>query len=120
MVEMKFVLFLLCTSQAAFIPLRMIRSVSTIAASSFGILHFGVNPAHAAKLSGISPVEITKIVERDITQNQALITADFTRDIYDESCTFTDEIDTYQMDKYIQGTKALFRADKSHVDLPLW
>ena len=28
-----------------------------------------------------------------------------------------DEIDTYEIDKYVTGTKALFNAAKSHVDL---
>ena len=39
------------------------------------------------------------------------------QDIYDESCTFTDEIDTYQKDKFIKGTKALFVASESQVEL---
>ena len=39
------------------------------------------------------------------------------QDIYDESCTFTDEIDTYQKDKFIKGTKALFVGSESQVEL---
>jgi hypothetical protein len=46
-----------------------------------------------------------------------LITADFTRDLYSEKCTFQDEIDIYPIDKYITGTKALFNSELSHVDL---
>eukprot|EP01031_Cornospumella_fuschlensis_P025985 gene25985-31378_t len=61
--------------------------------------------------------ELSKVVEEDITKRQALITADFTRSVYDESCVFQDEIDTYPIDKYIKGTKALFVAEESHVDL---
>ena len=38
-------------------------------------------------------------------------------EIYDESCTFTDEIDTYQKDKFIKGTKALFVGSESNVQL---
>ena len=38
-------------------------------------------------------------------------------EIYDEACTFTDEIDTYQKDKFIKGTKALFVASESNVQL---
>ena len=60
---------------------------------------------------------MAKIVGEDITLRQALVTADFTRSIYSEDCRFQDEIDTYPIDKYIQGTKALFNADKSHVEL---
>ena len=35
----------------------------------------------------------------------------------DESATFTDEIDTYTLDKWIKGTSALFVEKDSHVDL---
>ena len=79
-----------------------------------------VSPAEAAdsaKLMNLSPVEISKIVAADITERQALITADFTRPIYSEQATFQDEIDIYPIDKYVTGTKALFNAAKSHVDL---
>lgn len=69
------------------------------------------------KLTNLDSSSISKIVSDDISVRQALITADFTRDIYDESCTFQDEIDTYPIDKYVTGTKALFNAAKSHVDL---
>lgn len=48
---------------------------------------------------------------------QALITADFTRSLYSEDCKFQDEIDTYPIDQYIKGTKALFDPSASHVDL---
>lgn len=61
--------------------------------------------------------EIVKIVANDITNNQALITADFTRSIYSEDCIFQDEIDKYKLPDYIKGTKALFDETKSHVDL---
>eukprot|EP01031_Cornospumella_fuschlensis_P026344 gene26344-31823_t len=61
--------------------------------------------------------ELSKVVEEDIAKRQALITADFTRSVYDESCVFQDEIDTYPIDKYVKGTKALFVAEESHVDL---
>lgn len=43
--------------------------------------------------------------------------ADFTRDIYSEQCRFQDEIDTYAIDDYVRGTKALFNPQQSHVDL---
>ena len=61
--------------------------------------------------------EYAKIISNDISQRQALITADFTRDLYSEKCTFQDEIDIYPIDKYITGTKALFNSELSHVDL---
>jgi len=37
--------------------------------------------------------------------------------VYDESATFTDEIDEYTMDKWIKGTKSLFVASGSRVSL---
>jgi hypothetical protein len=46
-----------------------------------------------------------------------LASADLTRQIYDESAKFTDEIDTYTLDKWIKGTKQLFVASKSEVTL---
>lgn len=46
-----------------------------------------------------------------------MVRADLTRSVYDESATFIDEIDTYQMDAWIKGTKRLFVADKSQVEI---
>jgi len=69
------------------------------------------------KKSKISSEEIASIVSEDITVRQALVTADFTREIYAENCRFQDEIDTYEIEQYIQGTKALFDPSNSHVDL---
>lgn len=77
----------------------------------------GVSDATPLKRTGLNSAEITRIVAADITERQALITADFSRDVYSEQATFKDEIDTYPIDKYVQGTKALFDASKSHVDL---
>ena len=53
----------------------------------------------------------------DIEKRQALATADFTRDIYDEACTFQDEISIYEINEYVKGTKSLFNAERSHVSL---
>ena len=52
--------------------------------------------------------QLSQIVADDITVRQALITADFSSQIYDDSCRFQDEIDTYDYQKYVKGTKALF------------
>ena len=51
------------------------------------------------------------------TRRRFLATANFDRTLYDEACTFQDEIDTYELDKFIKGTSKLFVADRSHVDL---
>ena len=69
------------------------------------------------KKIGISNEELAKIIARDIQENQFMVAADVTRSVYDESATFTDEIDTYEMDAWIRGTKRLFVASKSHVDM---
>ena len=74
-------------------------------------------PPPFSKRANLSPDAIAKIVREDIETNQFLVTGTLTRDIYDESCTFTDEIDTYTLDKWIKGTGALFVGDKSHVDI---
>ena len=95
---------------------------STLICSPF---HTNLSPAHAETNSGATSIkkeniddrELLRIVGEDITVRQALVTADFTRALYDENCKFQDEIDTYPLDKYVQGTKALFNSQKSHVDL---
>lgn len=69
------------------------------------------------KMTNLSNDELAKIVTRDISDNQFLVSADITRAIYDERATFTDEIDTYTMDKWVVGTKRLFVAEKSRVSL---
>jgi hypothetical protein len=77
-----------------------------------------INPADAIeKLKNLDGNAIAKIVGEDISVRQALVTADFSRNIYSETCKFQDEIDIYPIDKYVSGTKALFNAPKSHVEL---
>ena len=65
----------------------------------------------------LSNKDVAQIVADDITIRQALVTADFTPSIYNKNCKFQDEIDTYNYDAYVKGTKQLFNAEKSHVDL---
>jgi hypothetical protein len=55
-----------------------------------------------AKKINLGPTEISKIVSADISERQALITADFSRDIYSENCKFQDEIDVYPIDQYVK------------------
>ena len=69
------------------------------------------------KAKNLPPKELAKRVEKDLVENQFLATANFDRTLYDEACTFQDEIDTYELDKFIKGTSKLFVADRSHVDL---
>lgn len=79
-----------------------------------GFASFLALPARAEKLSD---AEVAKLVTADVVDRQFLATADFTRGLFDERATFTDEIDTYTMDKFIAGTKKLFVADRSKVEL---
>ena len=69
------------------------------------------------KLTGISDEELKRIITKDVVENQFLVSADITREVYDESANFIDEIDTYPMQKWIVGTKRLFVAEKSRVSL---
>lgn len=73
--------------------------------------------AEIAKKRYLPAAEIAQLVKRDVVERQFLATADFSPEIYDDTCTFTDEIDTYQYDKFIKGTKALFVGSESQVQL---
>ena len=59
--------------------------------------------------------ELRGKLEYDIKENQFMVTGTLTRSLYAESCEFTDEIDTYTLDKWIQGTGLLFKNDYSKV-----
>ena len=61
--------------------------------------------------------ELKRIVKADIVERQFLVTGDLTRSIYQPTATFTDEIDTYQMDQWMKGTQRLFVGEKSDVRL---
>jgi hypothetical protein len=74
-------------------------------------------PTTTTKRQNLSNEELATVLRGDVTVNQFMVSADISRDVYAETATFTDEIDTYQMDQWIKGTKRLFVAEKSHVDL---
>ena len=69
------------------------------------------------KLTNIPDDELAEKIRGDVVDRQFLVTANLSRELYDESSTFTDEIDTYELEKWIKGTQRLFVASKSHVDL---
>ncbi|KAL7480194.1 hypothetical protein ACHAW6_005890 [Cyclotella cf. meneghiniana] len=73
--------------------------------------------ASAEKQINISDAKLKKIILSDVVDKSFLVTADITRSVYDESATFTDEIDVYTMDKWIKGTKSLFIPSGSRVSL---
>ncbi|KAK3271431.1 hypothetical protein CYMTET_20217 [Cymbomonas tetramitiformis] len=69
------------------------------------------------KLRNLTPDEIKDIVTSDVVDRQFLATANFSPEIYSPSCTFTDEIDTYEYADFVKGTQALFDASQSSVKL---
>ena len=71
----------------------------------------------SVKRTNLSDDEMKDIVRSDVVEHKFLTNGKLTRSIYDESATFTDEIDTYTMDKWSVGTQKLFVGDKSRVDL---
>lgn len=92
---------------------------ATAAASSLLPLRSSADTSavQSDKQLNLSNEELKKIVLSDIADKSFLVSADITRSIYDESATFTDEIDVYTMDKWVKGTKALFIASGSRVSL---
>lgn len=47
-----------------------------------------------AKRTNLSPAEMAAAVKADIVERQFLVTGALSRELYDESCMFKDEIDT--------------------------
>ena len=97
----------------------------TSAAAAAGCLVAGTssigNPLAAnaldEKMIGISNEKLKEIVRKDVVENQYLCNGRLTRSIYDESATFTDEIDTYGLDQWMKGTQKLFVGENSEVRL---
>lgn len=107
------------TSRAEFFSDVLAKSSAAVALAST----MSQRPALAAdgaikpKLTGLSDDELKRIITKDVVDSQFLVSADITREVYDESANFIDEIDTYPMQKWIVGTKRLFVAEKSRVSL---
>lgn len=89
-------------------PLVVAASCSTTAAPALA--------ADEAKQTNLSDEDLLKIVvDKDLVQNQFLVNGKLTRSVYDESCTFQDEIDTYGLEQWMTGTAKLFDGDRSKV-----
>jgi hypothetical protein len=73
--------------------------------------------ARAEEKLTISDAQLKDIVKSDLVDRQFLVTGDLTRSIYTKTATFTDEIDTYEMDKWIKGIQKLFVSESSEVRL---
>jgi hypothetical protein len=92
-------------------------TAATVLATATPAVHAAAAAATQTKRTNISNEDLATVIRNDVAQNQFMVSADISRDVYDERATFTDEIDTYGMDQWITGTKRLFVAEKSHVDL---
>lgn len=92
------------------------RSFLSATASTASLIPFRAYASASEKQTNISNDELKKIILSDMDKS-FLVTADITRSVYDESATFTDEIDVYTMDKWIKGTKALFIPSGSRLKL---
>jgi hypothetical protein len=73
--------------------------------------------AITSKQGRISEEELKRIITSDVVERSFLVSADLTRDVYEEEATFTDEIDTYSISQWISGTKKLFVPEGSRVTL---
>lgn len=111
---------LLLGTTSALAPLRSVTRRSLFSASSgalvatTGALLAG---ADDGKLMNLSNEKIAQMVKADLVDGQFLTNGRLTRSIYDEKATFTDEIDTYTLDKWQVGTQKLFVGAESHVAL---
>jgi hypothetical protein len=93
------------------------RSFLSVTAATASMLPSLRSHASPDKQINLSNDDLKKIILSDIVDKSFLVSADITRSIYDESATFTDEIDVYTMDKWVKGTKALFIPSGSRVTL---
>jgi hypothetical protein len=95
------------------------RSFLSVTAASASLLPIYSSTASVPndKQLNLSNEDLKKIILSDIVDKSFLVSADITRSVYDESATFTDEIDVYTMDKWVKGTQALFIASGSRVSL---
>lgn len=93
------------------------RSFLSATAATASILPSMRAYASPDKQTNLSNDELKQIILSDIVDKSFLVSADITRSVYDETATFTDEIDVYTMDKWIKGTKALFIPSGSRVTL---
>ena len=66
-----------------------------------GLPRFAIADDKADKQYRLPPDRLAAIVTKDLEEGQFLVTGALTRSIYDESCTFKDEIDTYTLDKWM-------------------
>ena len=80
-----------------------------------------LQPSHAADTAygklDLTDKQLKEIIKSDVLKRQFLVTGVLTRSVYKPTATFTDEIDTYEMDQWMKGTQRLFVGSKSEVRL---
>ncbi|GAB5365086.1 hypothetical protein AAMO2058_001026500 [Amorphochlora amoebiformis] len=70
------------------------------------------------KRTGLSLGEIRDIVQDDFVMRKCLVSGDISKAIYADDCVFTDPQMTCKgLDKFVSGTKALFYAPASELEL---
>lgn len=86
-------------------------------ASAAAVTAAGVAQAATDKQLNLSNENLEKIVKHDLLDNHFLVSGQLTRSVYDESATFTDEIDTYGLEQWMKGTQKLFVTEGSTLNL---
>ena len=91
------------------------------AASAAALAGVAASPPFVARVNAadvrLDDRTLLTTVTADILERQFLATGDITRSIYEPTATFTDEIDTYQLDQWVKGTQRLFVGRQSEVRL---
>eukprot|EP01083_Nonionella_stella_P122990 370339_1 len=96
------------TNNVATTRSQFLQSVAAMAAGAVIAPSQSIAAVVEDKQFNLPPNVIGAIVEKDLVENAFLTNGKLTRSIYDEKATFTDEIDTYTLDKWIKGTARLF------------
>lgn len=94
-------------------------AVASFVLNTADVMHQHPNmnePQLGGKLYHLSTEKLVEILHQDIHERNSLVTADFTRSIYENTCIFKDGsgLDgAYPMMPWILGCKLLFNGDKS-------
>lgn len=72
--------------------------------------------ATGEKQHNLSNDQLANVIQNDVSDNNVLVTADMTRSIYDDKCTFKDgsNLDgSYPMEPWVLGCRMLFHSEHS-------
>ena len=89
-------------------PAQLSRRTALVGAGAAvaGLPHLAIADDKADKQYRLPADKLAAIITKDLEERQFLVTGALTRSIYDESCIFQDEIDTYSLDKWMCATTA--------------